>query len=65
MEETKRIVARNIRDLEKQIMGRKDCIIYITYACKKEMNKVPTWKYDEITEDLKCRNIELNILEIK
>lgn len=58
-DEKKRIVVRHIKGLEKQIMGRKNCIIYITYNCAKEINKMPIWKYDELMEQLKCRNIEL------
>lgn len=55
----KRIIAETLQQLEQEKCGRKDCIIYITYDCAREINKMPIWRYDELMEDLKIRNIEL------
>lgn len=57
--EKERIVATHFGQLKKQIMGRKDCTIYITYNCAREINHLSILDYDEFMEDLKARNIEL------
>lgn len=56
---SKKIIVRNVQQLEKSIQGRRNCIIYITYNCAKEINQMPVWRYAELMEDLKCRNIGL------
>lgn len=54
-----KIRAYSLRHLKRQVYGRKDCTIYITYNCAREINHLSILDYDEFMEDLKARNIEL------
>lgn len=55
----KNIVARHLKDLKNKIMGRKDCIIYITFNCAKEIRNLDNYDYIELEEELKARNITI------
>lgn len=62
-DETK-IRAYNIRHLKRQICGRKDCTIFISYSCSKEIEEMNYSDYLELEEELKARNIKIQVEEI-
>lgn len=62
-DETK-IRAYNIRHLKRQIYGRRDCTIFISYSCSKEIEKMNFSDYLELEEDLKARNIKIQVEKI-
>lgn len=60
MRETK-VKAYSVQHLKRQMYGRKDCIIFITYSCSKEIERMYYSDYLELEEDLKARNIKLKV----
>lgn len=58
-----KIIACNINHLKRQIHGRKDCTIFISYCCSKEIEKMDFSDYLELEQDLKARNIKLKLEE--
>lgn len=60
IEEVK-VRACNVRHLKRQIHGRKDCIIFISYSCSKEIEKMDFSDYLELEEELKARNIKIQV----
>lgn len=59
-----KIRAYSVRDLKRQMYGRKDCTIFIPYSCSKEIENMLYSEYLELEEDLKARNIKIQIEEI-
>lgn len=55
------IKAYGIQHLKRQIYGRKDCTILISYSCLKEIKKMNYSDYLILQEDLKIRNIKLKV----
>lgn len=63
IEDGVKIRACNVRHLKRQIFGRKDCIIFIPYSCSKEIEKMDYLDYLILQEDLKARNIKIQVEE--
>ena len=58
-----KIRAYNVQHLRRQLHGRKDCTIFITYSCSREIEKMSYEDYLVLKEDLKTRNIKLKVEE--
>ena len=58
-----KIRAYNVQHLKRQMHGRKDCTIFIPYSCSKEIEKMDYLNYLELEEDLKARNIKIQVQE--
>ena len=58
-----KIRACNVQHLRRQLHGRKDCTIFITYSCSREIEKMSYEDYLVLKEDLKTRNIKLKVEE--
>ncbi len=58
-----KVRASNINHLIRQMRGRRDCIIYISYSCSKEIERMDFLDYLELEQDLKARNIKLQVEE--
>lgn len=58
-----KIRAYNVQHLKRQMHGRKDCTIFISYSCSKWIEKMDYSDYLELEEDLKVRNIKIQVLE--
>ena len=56
--------AYNVQHLKRQMCGRKDCIIFIPYSCSKEIEKMDYSNYLILQEDLKLRNIKIQVEEL-
>ncbi len=56
-----KVRAYNVRHLKRQMKGRKDCTIFIPYSCSKEIEKMDYTDYLELEEDLKARNIKIQV----
>ena len=59
-----KIRAYNIQHLKRQMHGRKDCTIFIPYSCSKEIEKMDYSNYLELKEDLKVRNIKIQVEKV-
>lgn len=59
-----KVRAYNVQHLKRQIHGRKDCIIFIPYSCSKEIEKMDFLDYLELEEDLKARNIKIQVEKV-
>ncbi len=59
-----KVKAYNVRHLKRQIYGRKNCIIFITYSCSKEIKKMDYTDYLELERDLKARNIKIQVEKV-
>lgn len=59
-----KIRAYNIQHLKRQMYGRKDCTIFIPYSCSKEIEKMDCSNYLELKEDLKVRNIKIQVEKV-
>lgn len=59
-----KVKAYNVRHLKRQIHGRKDCIIFIPYSCSKEIEKMDFLDYLDLEENLKARNIKIQVEKI-
>lgn len=59
-----KVRACNLHHLRRQIYGRKDCTIYISYICNYEIKKEMSYSdYLNLIEELKVRNIKLEVEE--
>ena len=54
----------NVQHLKRQIYGRKDCIIFIPHSCSKEIEKMNYSDYLELEEELKVRNIKIQVEKV-
>ncbi len=59
-----KVRAYNVRHLRRQMYGRKDCTIFIPYSCSKEIEKMDYTDYLELEEDLKARNIKIQVEKV-
>ena len=59
-----KVKAYNVQHLKRQMYGRKDCIIFIPYSCSKEIGKMDFLDYLELEEELKARNIKIQVEKV-
>ena len=59
-----KVRAYNVRHLKRQIYGRKDCIIFIPHSCSKQIKKMDFSDYLELEEELKARNIKIQVEKV-
>lgn len=59
-----KLKAYNVQHLKRQMCGRKNCTIFIPYSCSKEIEKMEYIDYLELEEDLKARNIKIQIEKV-
>ena len=59
-----KIRAYNVQHLKRQMHGRKDCTIFIPCSCSKEIEKMDYSNYLELKEDLKVRNIKIQVEKV-
>lgn len=59
-----KVRACNVQHLKRQMHGRKDCIIFISHSCFKEIEKMDYSNYLILQEDLKLRNIKIQVEEL-
>ena len=60
-----KIRAHNLQHLRRQMYGRKDCTIFIPYSCSNEIEKMEYSEYLKLQEELKSRNIKLQVEVIR
>ena len=60
-----KIRAYNVHHLKRQIIGRKDCTIFIPHSCSREIEIMDYLSYLNLQGDLKARNIKLKVEEDK
>jgi len=59
-----KVRAYNVQHLKRQIYGRKDCIIFIPYSCSKEIEKMDFSDYLKLEEELKVRDIKIQVEKV-